>query len=174
MANLENRTENHENKINSSDDLFKNASDVSNSDLGEGSAKKIQMETNRLENRFDKQPPELKLRTLKGFIDTALKNPKEFFNSKENAQAFEKLWENWDILDDFSKRQLSMAAIKYLDMSDEPNRKFDITYDKNQAIFIKPTKTNSGEKSFSIINAKVYLNDEDITSRVSITPWTKE
>ena len=167
MANLENRTENHENKINSSDDLFKNASDVSNSDLGEGSAKKIQMETNRLENRFDKQSPELKLRTLKGFIDTALKNPKEFFNSKENAQAFEKLWENWDI---FSKRQLSMAAIKYLDMSDEPNRKFDITYDKNQAIFIKPTKTNSGEKSFSIINAKVYLNDEDITSRVSITP----
>lgn len=174
MGNIENRTENHENKINSSDDLFKNASDVSNSDLGEGSAKKIQMETNRLENRFDKLPLELKLNTLRSFVDTALKNPKEFFNSKKYAQFFEKLWENWDILDDFSKRQLSMAAIKYLDMSDEPNRKFDIGYDKNQTIFIEPTKTSSGKISFSIINAKVYLNDEDITSRVFITPWTKE
>ena len=173
MGNIENRTENHENKINSSDDLFKNASDVSNSDLGEGSAKKIQMETNRLEDKFDKLPLEVKLNTLRGFVDIASQNPREFFSSKKYAQVFEKLWDNWDILDDFSKRQLSMAAIKYLDMSDEPNRKFDIGYDKNQTIFIEPTKTKYG-KSFSIINAKVYLNDKDATSSVFITPWTKE
>lgn len=170
MENLEHKVENNEYKVKNSDNLLMETSWATNSDLWEESASILKETVNQIEDRFDKLPKEMKLKELKSYVDIASKDPKKFFDSKEYKHFFSKLWKNWDILDDFSKRQLSIAVFKYIDNSDEKGKVFDVKYNRNETIFIEPNKHKEG---FSIINAKVFLNEKDVTDRLTITPWTK-
>ena len=132
--------------------------DSTNEDLGRNNARKL----NRLEM-------ELLKNALNTAVSNAVSSPKEFFSKRDYSEAFKTVRDNWTILDDFHKREFSMAVLKYIDYSDKKWIKYDIRYNINETIFVEPYKDG-----FRIINATVFRNGKDVTNSIIILPWTEK